>query len=650
MPSYLNVRKSSAFIGLLACLIALAIFLTPSYAAQEGTGQLHSQGAFSSLVDKLGLQYKTAEPLPPEKAFAVQARLEGSDTVVVRLSPVEGYYLYRDRFSVDIVSPDTVKVQRIDLPPGESKDDPTFGTVVVYRSPFEAKINLSRPAKGTVLELRLNYQGCSDLGICYPPVQLPYSVKLPDRGAQTLIDHGQPVAGANSIHLSQGEPSKRLSSGQKASAQFRVESGILLLAGFYGVGLLLSLTPCVWPLVPILSGIIAGQGETISRQRSLLLSACYVLGMAIAYTAFGVIAGLSGALVSTILQNIWVAGATAMLFVFLAMAMFGLVTLNLPNFLQAPVAGQVEAKGKGLAGAFGMGVVSAAIVGPCIVAPLAAALLYIGQTGDVLLGGAALFALALGKGTPLILLGTSIGSFMPRAGPWMAGIKVLLGSIMLLVAILTVAPYVPPTITMALIGVLLIGFALGHVGTLNEIRSELRLATVARQSMAIVALVVGVIYMIGAVSGAKSLLAPLAQIGKPTEVKRPGIPVFERISTSAELDAKIAASGGRTVVVDVYADWCISCKAMELLTFSDPAVQTQLSHAVLLRLDVTEQTVAQKELMRRHNLFGPPAVLFFNNDGAEKRAYRVVGYMQSEYFSRVLNGALSSSKGENKHE
>lgn len=650
MPSYVNVRKISASIGLLACLIASAIFLTPSYAAQEGTGQLHSQGAFSSLVDKLGLQSKTVEPLPPEEAFAAQVRLDGSHTVVVRLSPVKGYYLYRDRFSVDIVSPDTVKVQRIDLPPGESKDDPTFGTVVVYRSPFEAKINLSRPAKGTVLALRLNYQGCSDLGICYPPVQLPYSVELPDRGAQSLTAHGQPVAGANSIHLSQGEPSARLSPGQKASPEFRAESGIWLLAGFYGVGLLLSLTPCVWPLVPILSGIIAGQGETISRQRAFLLSTCYVLGMAIAYTAFGVIAGLSGALVSTTLQNIWVAGATAMLFVFLAMAMFGLVTLNLPNFLQAPVAGKVESKGKGLGGTFGMGVVSAAIVGPCIVAPLAAALLYIGQTGDVLLGGAALFALALGKGTPLILLGTSIGSFMPRAGPWMDGIKVLLGSIMLLVAILTVAPYVPPTITMALIGVLLIGFAIGHVGTRNEIRSELRLATVVRQAMAIVALVVGVIYMIGAGSGAKSLLAPLAQIGKPTDVKRQGIPVFERISTSAELDAKIAASGGRTVVVDVYADWCISCKAMELLTFSDPAVQTQLSHAVLLRLDVTEQTVAQKELMRRHNLFGPPAVLFFNNDGAEKRAYRVVGYMQSEYFSRVLNGALSSSKGENKHE
>ncbi|HMJ49101.1 MAG TPA: protein-disulfide reductase DsbD, partial [Burkholderiales bacterium] len=406
----------------------------------------------------------------------------------------------------------------------------------------------------------------------------------------------------------------------------------LIIASFFGFGLLLSLTPCVFPMIPILSGIIVGQKRRMTRRRGLILSAAYVLGVAITYAIAGVAAGLTGTLISTALQNPWVLGIFAALFVLLALSMFGFYELQFPASLQSRLSNAAfNIKGGNLVGAFIMGGLSAVIIGPCVAAPLAGALLYISQTRDVVLGGSSLFVMALGMGTPLVAVGLSAGALLPKAGPWMNAVKKFFGVLLLGVAIWIVSSLIPEPIHLLLWASLIMACAIYLVVAL-PLRSAY-----ARywKGAGIVAL--AVVFLIGAFSGGLGNFRPLAWIGgadKPAQELK-----FRRIKSNVELDQAVLAARGKYVMLDFYADWCVSCKEMALFTFSDSAVQARLTDVQLLQADVTADNSDDQALMKRFGLYGPPGILFFDRQGKEIKT-RVIGYQNPATFLATLDSVM----------
>jgi thiol:disulfide interchange protein DsbD len=645
-----NIIRSSLLIAFLICLYPLSGW------AQEA-GRLFSpvpdkaasvSGSLQSLKNLFGGDSEP-ELLPPEQAFTVKLRVKDATSLVAEFTPAKGYYLYRDRISFKIVEPATVKVTRVKLPQGEMKSDPTFGKVEVYHTPFDAIVSLERPANAVANgRLHFSYQGCSDSGVCYPPIDRTFDFALPamlaaDGDQMNAPSSGQPseTSQRSADNAPAGSEAARGLSGlfdpDSAAALFEASSFWWVVAGFFGFGLLLSLTPCVWPMFPILSGIIAGQGASISKTRAFWLSASYVLGMAVTYAAVGIAAGLTGSLLSNALQTPWALAAMATLFVVLALSMFGLYELQLPAFLQSRVATASNRISKRTsASVFAMGVVSAIIVGPCIAAPLAGALLYIGQTQDVVLGGTALFAMALGKGVPLLAVGTSLGSLMPRAGNWMKSIKVFLGVLLLAAALWTISPFIPLSASMALAGVILIVYAI-YLRAFDALPADAGGVARFGKGVGVIGLLIGSIYVVGAFSGSRNFFQPLSHIGGNTGVNAPAPLPFQRIKSVAELDAKLLQADGRYVMLDFYADWCVSCKEMEHFTLSDPAVRARLQNVVLLQADVTKNSAEDKQLLARFGLFGPPGILFFDQAGQEIKRRRVIGFMDADRFTRVLN-------------
>jgi thiol:disulfide interchange protein DsbD len=417
----------------------------------------------------------------------------------------------------------------------------------------------------------------------------------------------------------------------------------LAVASFFGFGLLLAFTPCVLPMVPILSGIIIGGGRPVTRGKGLLLAAVYVLGMAITYAIAGVAAGLSGAMLSATLQNPWVLGAFAAVFVVLALSMFGFYELQLPAALQSRLSGASNRLpgGQGL-GVFAMGVLSALIVGPCVAAPLAGALLYIGQTRDVVLGGTALFAMALGMGVPLLAVGASAGALLPKAGAWMESVKRFFGALLLAVAIYLVSPFTPLPLQMFLWGALLIGSAV-YLRAIDTLAADARGIQRFGKAVGVIALLAGAAYVIGAFSGSRDLFQPLAGLRAANGggEAAPATP-FQRIASVAELDARIREAAGRPVMLDFYADWCVSCKEMERYTFGDERVKTRFKEMTLLQADVTANTPEHAALLKRFRLFGPPGIIFFGRDGRELTSLRVIGFQPAERFAAALDQAIGS--------
>jgi thiol:disulfide interchange protein DsbD len=415
----------------------------------------------------------------------------------------------------------------------------------------------------------------------------------------------------------------------------------LLIASFFGFGLLLSFTPCVLPMVPILSGIIVGRGHHLTRGHGLLLSGAYVLGMAITYALAGVAAGYSGALLSDALQNPWVLGSFALVFVALALSMFGLYELQLPATLQTRLAGaSSRLHGGHFAGVFVMGMLSALIVGPCVAAPLAGALLYISQSGDAVLGGSALFAMALGMGVPLLAVGASAGALVPKAGPWMESVKRFFGVLLLAVAIYLVSPVIPMAVQMLAWAALLILSGV-YLRAIDPLPPHARGFARFSKGVGIVALVAGIAYVIGALSGSRDLLQPLSGLRGVAGAPAAGPAVaFQRVASIAELDAAVASARGKTVMLDFYADWCVSCKEMERYTFTDPGVQSRLAGMVKLQADVTVGTADHQALLRRFRLFGPPGIVFFDPAGREIQGLRVIGFQPAAKFTTVLDQAL----------
>ncbi len=565
------------------------------------------------------------EFLDPAVAFKPSVRALDGQTLEVRFSIAKGYYLYRDKFRF-AADPATIRLGTPLLPPGKEKHDETFGRVEVYYDQVLIRLPVERNSSGPLpLTLRVSSQGCADAGICYPPQQQSLAVELPDPAAVAAI-----AAPASAV--ASGDESGRI------AQLFRHAGFWLLLGSFFGFGLLLSLTPCVFPMIPILSGIIVGAGRAgqgVSHARGFLLSLAYVLGMAATYAAAGVAAGLTGTLLATTLQNPWVLGTFAGVFVLLSLSMFGFYELQLPTFLQTRVSEEVShIRGGSLPGVAAMGALSALIVGPCVAAPLAGALLYIGQSGDALLGGAALFTMALGMGTPLLVVGASAATLLPKSGPWMEAVKRAFGVILLATAVWLVSPVIPVVVQMLAWALLLIVPAI-YLHALDPLPPHARGWQHFWKGVGIVMLLFGAAMLLGTLAGSRDPLQPLSVLRSSAASNEARPLPFVRVHTVAELDSRLAAAG-RPVLLDFYADWCVSCKEMERFTFADPRVQARLAGWTLLQADVTANSAADQALLQRFQLYGPPGIIFFDRQGREISGIRVVGFQSAEDFLGLL--------------
>ena len=571
------------------------------------------------------------EFLPPEEAFKVAITPAANGGLDARFTIAKDYYLYRDKIRFTVTEPAGVTVTGMDLPKADEKDDPNFGKMFVYHRDFNALVGLAGVPPGTTrLKVEATHQGCSEKGICYPPQDQSFTVDLTSTPAP-----------AASAPPAAPPPQADASDTGRVTAILQGGNYWLVVISFFGFGLLLSLTPCVFPMIPILSGIIVGQGHQITKRKGFLLSLAYVLGMASTYALAGVAAGLSGTLISNALQNPWALGTGAAIFVALAMSMFGFYELQMPSFLQSRFTeASNRIQGGRFVSVFVMGAISALIVGPCVAAPLAGALLYISQTGDVVLGGVSLFSLAMGMGVPLLLVGLSAGALLPRAGGWMDAVKRFFGVALLAVAIWLISPLLSEISQMLMWAALLIISAM-YLHALEPLAVNARGFTRFWKGVGIMSLVAGIALLLGAMGGSRDLLQPLTvyQGGAAGAATQGAHLQFQRVRNVAELDAAIQGAAGRYVMLDFYADWCVSCKELERFTFADAGVQARLRDVVLLQADVTANSPDDKALLARFKLFGPPGIIFFDKSGNEV-PYRVIGYEPADKFLSSLGQAI----------
>jgi thioredoxin:protein disulfide reductase len=628
---------------------------------------------------------RAAEFLEPALAFQGAARVLNAKTLEVSLEAAPQYYLYRERLTLALEGAEA-QIDAPRVPAGEKKFDETFQkTVEVLRG----KVLMQVPIKSAAndFRVRVSYQGCADQGLCYPPQTALVSVTA-SQGQMTQAswreDTGRDSTGRDSTGLGgvlsdlSGNPSgsplsKALSNISRltinstpnawpsavttpaaeavstpAAEAARVESALksgnlLTIAGvFLLAGVLLAFTPCVLPMVPILSSIIVGQGAPVSRGRGFMLALVYALGMALVYTAFGILAGLLGEGLAAALQTPWVLGAFSLLLLLLSLAMFGVFELQMPSFIQTRLTTtSSRLSGGKLAGVFAMGGLSALIVGPCIAAPLAGALVFISQTKDVVVGGVALFSLAMGMSVPLLLVGISAGALLPRAGAWMEGVKTFFGVLLLGVALWLVAPVLPGWAVMLLAGAVLLIVAV-YLRLLDATPATAPASALQRlvKGVALVLAVLGSLQLVGALSGGSNIWLPLQHLARGAAAGSNAVAAteFRRIRNVAELDA-VLQTANRPVMLDFYADWCVACKEMEHRTFSDPSVRMRMSQALLLQADLTANTADDKALLKRFGLFGPPGILFFNAQGQELPNARVLGFSPPSQFATALSAA-----------
>ena len=610
----------------------------------------------------MGAQAMAADDyLDPEVAFKFSAVLQTPTTLAVTYAIADGYYMYRERFQF--------KAQGATLgepvfPAGKVKFDETFKkNVETYRH----SVTIVLPVQASAaFKLIATGQGCADQGLCYAPMESLATLSPNGGGLSAALQSAPPAAGFSSagpaslgavasanpidpanpaispasnaaptvqtsantsVNASANASAGSRTGNESGSIETALKSGSLLaiVPLFLLLGLGLSLTPCVLPMVPILSSIIVGEGKGLSRRRGFMLSLTYALGMAIVYTALGVAAGLVGEGLAATLQNPWVLTGFALLMVGLSLSMFGFYELQVPGSVQLKLMGisQKQSAGKSV-GVFVMGALSALIVGPCVAAPLAGALVYISQTRNVVIGGSALFALAMGMSVPLLIVGISAGSLLPRAGVWMDTVKRFFGVLMLGVALWMVSPVLPPVWQMAGWAALGLGYGAYLLGV--------RGSPWVLKAVGIAVVALGLVQLVGLATGGRDALEPLAHLqgGAATPVE------FKRIKSSAELDAVLASAAGKTVLLDFYADWCVSCKEMEKLTFTDRGVQKQLADTLLLQVDVTANDADDKTMLKRFGLFGPPGIILFDRKGQELRDSRIIGYQNPSKFSRSL--------------
>lgn len=592
------------------------------------------------------------EFLPPEQAFAFSSKVVDGRTVRLHWTIAPGYHLYRERLGVQADVPQ-VEWTPLALAAGTQEFDANFNkNVGVYRNALDVDLHLTRG--GASVPVTISWQGCADNGLCYPPASVQLQLSLTGLGAaQNTItqtpptpEDSSPASGVSPAAASVRAAPDPASSADSMAAALASGSLLKTISLFWLAGLLLAFTPCVLPMLPILSSLIAGQSGPVSRGKSFFLALAYALGMALVYAAFGVAAGLAGEGLAASLQNPWVLGAFAALLAALALSMFGLYELQMPSAIQSrATAWSNHFKGGSFLGVFVMGGVSALVVGPCVAAPLAGALVYISQTRDVVLGGVALFAMALGMSVPLLLVGLSAGSLLPRAGPWMERVRQLFGMMLLGVAIWTVAPVLPtPVHMLAWASWLLTGAAL--LGAFGRASPNHAFPPVAARTSGLAMTALAVLLLVGAASGGQSVLQPLAHLrlaqagALPTDSAQTALR-FERVANVKALETALtqAQQMGQPVMLDFYADWCVACKEFETFTFRDPAVQKRLGGVRLLQADVTANNAEDKALLKRFSLFGPPGIVFFDRAAAARVVHKVVGYQSAADFMASLSRA-----------
>jgi thioredoxin:protein disulfide reductase len=561
--------------------------------------------------------------LSADQAFHFAASAQGSDQIRLSWQVTKGYYLYRARIVVKTTS-QAAQLGAIELPPGEVKSDEYFGKQVVYHSDFAAIVPVARKSGGALqIPLQVSYQGCAEKGLCYPPVHQDVTVTL--------------AAGTGAAAGPGSGPGGGTSEQDRLAAYITSGSLLVMLGVFYGAGLILAFTPCVLPMVPILSGIIAGGSRPPTSARAFSLSVAYVLGMALTYTLAGIACAAAGRQVQAVFQQWWVLALFAALFVAMALSMLGLFTVQMPAFVQTRVAQISNRQSAGtLGGVAVMGALSALIVTTCVGPALVAALAVIGQTGQMARGGAALFAMSIGMGTPLLAVGASAGKLLPKAGPWMDLVKKLFGAMMLAVAVWMLARILPERVALALwaVPVLLAAWLLWSG------LPQRSAASWSLRALGAAAFAYGLLLVSGAALGGTDPFAPIPALAGRSQSLR-----FQPIHSVADLDRAVAQAhaSGHGVMVDFSAAWCTSCKEMEHDTFTDPQVQAALANAVLLQADVTEDNAEDRALLGRLGIIGPPTIAFYGPDGLERAAFRVVGYMKAPAFAAQSRAALHAS-------
>ena len=637
------------------------------------------------------------EFLDPDVAFVLSTAATGPDAIEARWDIAQGYYLYRKKFRFKAAGGSGASLGEAGFPPGKVKDDEYFGPMEVYYDSVAALVPVAGAAAGGPFDVDITYQGCADAGLCYPPITKTVSLLLPaaladtgtgtgpgggaaglaDTGSgggapgpsnlQARVAAGGDTPGASALSGSRttgvvpsvpGLPDRdaagvapiEMPEQDRVATALMSGNRLLVILSLFGAGLLLTFTPCVLPMVPILTSIIVGQDKERGSgaapvRRAFILSLVYVLAMALTYTVAGVLAGLFGANLAAAFQDPWIVSAFALVFVLLALSMFGFYDLQIPVSWQAGLAAvSRRQRGGTYAGVAAMGALSALIVGPCVAAPLAGVLIYIGQTGDPVLGGVALFALGMGMGVPLVVAGVSAGKLLPRAGAWMNAVKAVFGVMLLAVAIYLLERVVPEPMALLLWAALFIVCAI-YMGALDSLAPDSGGWRRLWKGAGLVMLVYGVLVMVGVAGGGGDLFRPLKGIGLVAGEGAGHELEFRQVKGVHGLNAELApaAARGQVVMFDFYADWCVSCKEMERFTFSDPAVQAALSNVLLLQTDVTANDAADRTLLAELGLFGPPAILFFGPDGRERRELRVVGYMGAGDFRRVVDRATASA-------
>jgi thiol:disulfide interchange protein DsbD len=570
---------------------------------------------------------------PPEEVFFPDVLAIDGNTVEVGFRIIPGYYLYRDKLSVRSLS-DGVMAGQLELPEGKIKVDEFFGESEVYYNDVIGRLTLARATPdATQVELELGFQGCADAGLCYLPQTAVFSVELP--AATAITD------------LTALRPSVPPVSEQGRLAKLITEANIgWVLITFFGLGLLLAFTPCVLPMIPILTSIIAGEGHRTSPMRGFTLALSYVMGMALVYTAAGIVAAAAGAQLQATFNQPWVLILFSGFFVLLALAMFGGYDLQMPSGIQSRLASISGNQKSGTTiGAFIMGALSALIVTACVAPALIASLTVMAQSGDMVRGGLSLFAMSLGMGAPLLAVGAAQGHLLPRAGGWMVAVKASFGFMLLGLAIWMLSRILPGSITLALWAGLV--FMAGvFMGGLTQLAADAPVSRKLGKGFGVLAVVYGLLLFLGALTGGSNPLKPLATINfGGTMVAEERHIEFRRIKTVDDLDRELetASSLGKTAMLDFYADWCVSCIEMETYTFTDAGVQAALENTVLLQADVTKNDEQDQALLKRFGVFGPPTIIFFGTDGRQRHGYEVVGYMKAIDFREHVQKAFAAA-------
>ncbi len=622
--------------------VSLRVPATPADSS-HANGQSAAMGGGSSLTGNMvpgyfGKGLTNDEPLPPRQAFRLTARATGPDSVRLDWSMPKGYYLYRDRTHITLAGDTGVQLGQPRWPPGTTQHDAFIGTAVVYFQHVEVPVPIQRTGtQARRVTLQASFQGCKANSICYPMMTRTLALDLPAGGVASTTTGSSAAGISTTAGPGAGPPSAAQALAQRLAGHDRW----LALLVFFLSGLVLAFTPCVLPMIPILSGLIAGAGKRVSTARALMLSLVYVVTSSLVFAIAGAIAGMIGVSIQVALQSPWVLGAFALVFVLLALSMFGFYELRLPAALQNRItSASNRQRGGSLVGVSVMGVLSALIVGSCITPPLAGGLVYIAHGHNPVFGALALFLLGLGMGAPLIVFGTATGHWLPRSGPWMKTVEAVFGVVFLALAIWMLSRFMATTWIMLMSGALLLGSGV-YMGALERIRQGATGWRRLWKALGLVLVIFGAAELVGVAVGSHDLLAPLSSLRK-VATSTAAAPTFRAVPSVAALQHDLAAAHaqGRPVMLDFSADWCVSCKEMEHFTYTNPAVRQAMRQFVLLQADVTANNARDKALLKHFGLFGPPATIFYDaRTGRELTGLRLVGYEPAGKFLQRLRQA-----------